>query len=359
MNRRRFSRNSSGLTLVELVVVIVFVGLIIAMFLPAVQMSERGGRRNTCAVNQKNLALAIANYSGARKWLPGYRDSLMTNSGMRPVSWATMILPYIDQRPLWDQWKNGNPAPQYIELLACPNDPQDTSRASTSYAVNCGLPDKNPLDAAQIPLNWTEATPLEFRFKIPADWSANGAFVSRWEPDVSLDDLQRVRDEDFYDGMTNTILLSENLDATVWNDAVSYPPSAANGYVKLAPGVWNTPEISYGIVWTGEKTLRNNAGEVIANVFNGLTTENGEATEMSHCRPSSKHPGGVNIAFADGRVVFINEEIDYEVYCLMMTPDGRNATPNGRPKIETDDLPPEFEQYKTWRTKAFDYKDLQ
>jgi prepilin-type processing-associated H-X9-DG protein len=41
-----------------------------------------------------------------------------------------------------------------------------------------------------------------------------------------------------------------------------------------------------------------------------------------HARPSSNHPGGVVATFCDGRVEFISEDIDYDVYRRMMAPNG-------------------------------------
>jgi hypothetical protein len=35
--------------------------------------------------------------------------------------------------------------------------------------------------------------------------------------------------------------------------------------------------------------------------------------------PSSNHGGGVNVAFASGRALFLRENIDYKVYRAMMT----------------------------------------
>jgi len=357
LSRKIRSAPNRGFTLIELLVVIMIIAVLLAMLLPSVQMSEGRGRRNSCSINQKNLGLAIAQYTASRKIFPGYRDTLMTQSGLIPVSWTTMILPNLEARNVYDQIKLGKLDPAdvksmpYMELMVCPSDAQDQSIPSTSYVVNCGLPDKNPFDPEQIMLNWSSPPESTFTFNIPADWPANGPFVSRWESGLKTGRLPRVDPNTFYDGLSNTILLSESLDATVWIDTISRSPAGQNGYVKLAQGVWNTPEIASGLVWTGEAKLKDNAGQPVL-LINGPTSQNGVATEMSQCRPSGKHPGGVNVTYADGRTVFINENIDYELYSLLMTPDGRNATPNGEPFIETQDLAPQYQQYKVWRSKV-------
>lgn len=366
MSGRQDRQANVGFTLMELLVVVTIIAVLLAILLPIVNVSQTPPRRNMCSVNQKNLALALQNYAGSRKMFPGYRDTIPVNGVAQPipVSWVTMILPQLDQRNIYDPIKLGNIIPSnptalpYLELMGCPSDPQNQNLPSTSYVANCGLPDMNPFDAAQIPLNWSAGPESTFTFNIPADWSANGVFVSRWEPGVAQGKLPRVTLNSFYDGLTNTILLTESVDATVWNDTLSQSAGAQNGYMKLAPGVWNTPEIANGFIWTGEAKLKDNAGKNIALVINGPTSKTGAATEMSQCRPSSKHPGGVNVTYADGRCVFMNENIDYEVYSLLMTPDGRNATPNGEPFIETPKLPPQYQQYQVWRNKIISANDV-
>ncbi|HEY2838635.1 MAG TPA: DUF1559 domain-containing protein [Pirellulales bacterium] len=344
MNRRprRVSKSKSrlGFTLIELLVVIAIIGTLVAMLLPAVQMAREAARRNSCSVNQKNLGLAIMNYSTSRKILPGYRDSLMTNAGIIPVSWITMLLPNIDARNVYDQIKLGNINPTlnnslgYMELLACPSDPQDQSRPSISYAANCGLPDVSP--STNSTYNGSSGS---FSFVVPGDWPANGAFVSRWELNpaassggpvyIPASKLQRVAPETFYDGMSNTILLSENIDAITWNDNVS--TNGANGYIASATkGVTNTPEINYGIVWY-PATIFSDPSGTNTLFINGPTSEGGDAVDMYQCRPSSKHPGGVNVTYADGRTVFVNENLDYLVYCLLMSPEGKKTNPAGLP----------------------------
>ena len=39
--------------------------------------------------------------------------------------------------------------------------------------------------------------------------------------------------------------------------------------------------------------------------------------------PSSLHPGGVNVLFCDGRVRFISEDVDQNIWFAVGTRDGR------------------------------------
>ncbi len=54
-------------------------------------------------------------------------------------------------------------------------------------------------------------------------------------------------------------------------------------------------------------------------------------------RPSSNHPGGVIVAFVGGNTRFLREDIDYPVYCLLMTSDGANCRSQNNQIIKSHD----------------------
>lgn len=45
--------------------------------------------------------------------------------------------------------------------------------------------------------------------------------------------------------------------------------------------------------------------------------------------PSSNHPTGVDASFCDGHTRFISQDIDYTVFCLLMTPWGQMCNTPG------------------------------
>jgi hypothetical protein len=56
-------------------------------------------------------------------------------------------------------------------------------------------------------------------------------------------------------------------------------------------------------------------------------------------RPSSNHGGGVNVAFASGRVLFLRETIDYGIYIALMTPyDKKSDSPNPDYQLGDNDI---------------------
>src|SRR5678810_851038 len=82
-------------TLVELLVVIAIIGVLVALLLPAVQSAREAARRTQCANNLKQMGIGLHNYHDTFQRFPfGWSD--------RGAGWTSMLLPYIEQIPLWD-----------------------------------------------------------------------------------------------------------------------------------------------------------------------------------------------------------------------------------------------------------------
>ncbi len=124
--RAQKSLLKQGFTLIELLCVIALIGILVAMFLPAVQAVREAARRLSCQNNLKQLALAIQSYESARQQFPpgtlGFAGTLVgPTSTILPTpdpnsefwlpknqnsSWMVHILPFIEQSTLADQLPN-------------------------------------------------------------------------------------------------------------------------------------------------------------------------------------------------------------------------------------------------------------
>ena len=108
-----------GFTLVELLVVIAIIGILVALLLPAVQSAREAARRTQCVNNLKQLGLAAHNFHDTQGFLPPSR--LANNSADTTkwnwVTWAVLVLPYIEQQNYYDQWDITIPYENHSEAV--------------------------------------------------------------------------------------------------------------------------------------------------------------------------------------------------------------------------------------------------
>jgi hypothetical protein len=81
--------------------------MLVALLLPAVQQAREAARRSASKNNMKHLMLAFHNYHDTYGHFPA-RASYDAN-GKPLLSWRVHILPYIDQLPLYRQFKLDEP----------------------------------------------------------------------------------------------------------------------------------------------------------------------------------------------------------------------------------------------------------
>ena len=112
---QRTNGSRKGFTLIELLVVIAIIAVLIALLLPAVQQAREAARRTQCRNNLKQLGLALHNYHDTHSiFMPAFFGNHIedTDQEQHGWGWGTMLLPYLDQAPLYAQLKpNGLPHP--------------------------------------------------------------------------------------------------------------------------------------------------------------------------------------------------------------------------------------------------------
>ncbi len=97
------NRVRRGVTLVEVLVVVGIIGLLVGLILPAVQQVRGSADRAACADRLRQIAISLHGHHAAYGRLP---PNLGGNEPYAPIpeqilSWPALILPYIDQEPLW------------------------------------------------------------------------------------------------------------------------------------------------------------------------------------------------------------------------------------------------------------------
>jgi len=142
-------RRSSPTVLVAVVFLAVFLfllcsGILVALLLPAVQSAREAARRSQCTNNLKQIALAMHNYHDTYKSFP---PAYIADESGRPMhSWRVLILPFLEQGPLFDQYNFDEPwdSPENLvladlmpDVFRCPSD-VSSGPLETSYAMIVG-----------------------------------------------------------------------------------------------------------------------------------------------------------------------------------------------------------------------------
>ena len=281
----------SAFTLVELLVVIVIIGLLAAILITAVGAAREAARRGQCLTRQRDLAMAMITYATENNGLPGS----LNQQGTTPIhSWAVAVFPMIGENKRYEVLMRNSSANNEVTqaiaplpALICPSD-NPSENAQLNYIVNCG-------PAATITgINGDNALPfILFRDRRAALTGIN----------------EKVKIEDIPSGASSTILLTERRTEDTWQGVwhANWTPS------NFAPDELQLPNST---TFTRSGNAVANLGFVWARNSNFLP--NSSANEP---RPSSKHPGTIIAAYADGSARPINDDISTEEWLKAVCPD--------------------------------------
>jgi type II secretory pathway pseudopilin PulG len=127
-----------GRRLVQVLLVVVVVGVLVALLLPAVRSAPGAARRAQCINNLKQIAIALRNYESDYHSLP---PAYTVDKDGKPLhSWRTLILPYLEQQSLyekidlskpWDDPANKEAYESEVSVYRCPS--ADLPRNHTTY----------------------------------------------------------------------------------------------------------------------------------------------------------------------------------------------------------------------------------
>ncbi|MGH7140888.1 MAG: DUF1559 domain-containing protein [Pirellulales bacterium] len=329
-----------GFTLVELLVVTSIIGMILAVLLPAVMQSRETARRAQCANNLRNVALAVQGAVSARRRLPA--AGAFSTDGVTYYSWVVEMLPLLERSDITGRWdfdvpysKSPNAAlgSLQVSVLLCPdNDFVVSGNGNLSYVVNGGFGWTRPVDCPVAVLTGGQTVPLDLNgngVTCPAKPSADGGptdrtlyfqtglfFVENWP--VGSGTVRHHSFDSINDGLSRTIMLAENLHAGA---------AAGPGMGWSSPQPWSNSFYLSGYVCRAAKCSAGNVDWHRANdhsqapysreAINGDLTSSGSSPW-----PSSRHPQGVNVAYCDGHLSFLSQDVDGAVYASLMTPQG-------------------------------------
>ncbi|SFI67036.1 DUF1559 domain-containing protein [Planctomicrobium piriforme] len=325
-------RRRSGFTLIELLVVIAIIAILIALLLPAVQQAREAARRSQCKNNLKQFGLAMHNYHDVFNTFPqgNFATTQVTAGGAGSpyfgFSAHAMLLPYMDQAPLYNQFNfnltgtdnvtpgvsggrtNRTLANTKIAGFLCPSDRATPNTSPGNNYVVSGGPS----------LWWNQGV-------------ANQVGVFNFNKPVSIRDM--------IDGTSNVIAVAESIkgdgtqpttDTAALTDkslvvrgggtpTISYTttPFATQATLDAA-----SPTYSASAGHNGVSRLDWVIGTLGQTVFNTLASPNYTRPDSIVCTgctaydntgvfsARSKHVGGTHTLLGDGSVRFFSENFD-------------------------------------------------
>lgn len=350
-NSQRSNMRRIGFTLIELLVVIAIIGVLVGLLLPAVQSAREAARRMSCQNNMHNIVLAAHNHESAHRKLPeglqvakpGPVKNLHNASLFRGTydagkpeigpGWGVLLLPFVEQSGLYasvdvsnymrssgtDQsWRELGE--KTVPLYLCPTDANNSQGfnydgrtwARGNYAANAGPAWYTwSVDGK----NWNgsqsdDGSPAPYWYQgagwAPAQTKGNAA------PVMSINYGGRFRD--LRDGLSSTIMFAEVRAGVsgedlrgVWALGVGGASIVAANSIGDSVGPNDRLAESDDIenctsFWTPELGPRDHMGCSRGDGFNW------------QAQSRSLHPGGTQIALADGSVRLINDSIDLQVW---------------------------------------------
>lgn len=347
-------RLQAGFTLVELLVVITIIGILMGLALPAINMVRESARRAQCNANVKGITTGVIGYNGSKDSLPKYVQLFGNYSGAADPSdpastppahpklggWQVAIMGHLDQQPTYERWTedrypllsnnagnagpygySNNTAPS-LELFQCPSKSSFTGDIGVNtYVGNTGMA-ASPGAGFFSPLSSTSVF-------VTSQSKANTVFNSGYGTVGPT-----IRMEDIADGLTNTMLVSENVQAQPWHlvglaagitvldpdgdPATPAPYPAASRYLQGMVWHYFDKDGAGGASAVAGVDYTINGGDI---VFTKMTTGNMAIL----ARPSSEHSDGVNIGMADGSTRFLSETVDYRIYQALLTPKHKSS----------------------------------
>jgi prepilin-type processing-associated H-X9-DG protein len=137
-------------SLLQILVVLLVIGVLIALLLPATQSAREASRRMMCTNNLKQIALALHGYHSMYGRFPAAAIGPSNVPRERQFSWIVALLPFLEQKTLYDQlrldlpWDHPHNAALLqtpMRMLQCPSDPAQTTVegfSKTSYVAVTG-----------------------------------------------------------------------------------------------------------------------------------------------------------------------------------------------------------------------------
>ncbi|MCA9215735.1 MAG: DUF1559 domain-containing protein [Planctomycetales bacterium] len=298
-------QNHAGFTLIELLVSVATIGLLSAFLLPAVNRARETARRATCTNHIRQIGTAILNYESAHASFP--TGGTTSQSGGFGFSWWVSILPYLEERAVFEKLDRTSEVLGYIDaslgnewnhkllngksfdVMACPSAPEGLLlNTVTMRPMYVGISGS---------ILHSKTKPKKHTYAGSGTYSSGGILArykkvhSRQIPSTS-----------------KTMMVAEQSDyCRRGSHSIDCLSDCSYGFA-MGPAKRDWKHSKYSVVQSYDRGFNLTTLAYLPN-HREFQSE-GIAGNCSPNRPSlSAHPGGINAVFADGHVAFITDSI--------------------------------------------------
>jgi prepilin-type N-terminal cleavage/methylation domain-containing protein len=306
-------------TLVELLVVIAIIGVLVALLLPAVQTAREAARRMQCSNNLKQLGLAYHNYADTFGVLP---PATMAPGSHGPTSFV-MILPYVEQNPLFSQLAGVGFGSNAVYWMDSPT----AGTARIRPLLNGHMVSTFRCPSTPMP-KWRDVSAVEpARLMVAAYVNIAGSNIHESTDHngpngghcsaggIVCGNVNR-RFAEIPDGTSNTLMMSEQSSwvagqKNVWRTAFSASGpwmGSKNPRIPHGDGTWSITGTH--MASPGPQDMRAYVFTTIRDVPNPAGTAPYMNEVMCNTPLASAHPGGVQCVLADGSARSLSNTIN-------------------------------------------------
>ncbi|NQT40413.1 MAG: DUF1559 domain-containing protein [Planctomycetes bacterium] len=330
-----------GFTWVEMLVVILVIGVLVGLLLPAVQTVREAARRAACTDHLKQLGTALHNYASRGGTFPSAsqvtRDASGRITAVDGWSWVMQMLPEMENKALYSKIDIHTDLPgdtsnaavrklldTQLECLICPSydgprfaNPRTRSGAITNYKA----------------MGATHWESLSVNTAVP-ETPKYLPGKSGYHPDGALYPGSVHTSADFKsDGTSRTIMVTETAEPVV----ARWPVGAEATLVGLPPNVTIELPTSVSVSYyapTGFDLKYGKESGLSPAFKTYLDGDYDDPAEDSYLPgknqgtrgPSSHHPGVVNHLFVNANVQTVSTKIDPALYMFLITREGGDPT---------------------------------
>ena len=353
ISRKLRSAARKGFTLIELMVVVLIIGILMAMIFPGVQTMLENGRGVACRSNMQQVTRAMQSFHASYGYYPSSWSSTSPESGDDVGGWSAQarLLPHLEQGKLFKNIDFTQAYSSSIEITTadgaltklgamrvpvflCPSEIRDEARLNSSN------------EPEHYPINYAFNLGTWFVYDPATGDGGGGSFY----PD------SRLKDTAFRDGINETLCMSEvkgwtpyfrnaaednpaipnPLEATYltsptvvglegdfkdssghteWIDGRAHQTGFTTAYPPNSRILHTEDDIEYDVDWTNWQEGKGLAGGDDTKTYAAVTAR-------------SYHPGGVNVSMMGGSVHQVSDDINPLVWRAYSTRDGDEIIPN-------------------------------